>query len=98
MLAASKPRSMNTLRAPSRIGRRFEESSSVATSIVFGMTATIGLSSRQRFQPAIRIGRVFRLMVQLTEMYLDRTVRSMVIIGSDGAFAAGVGLARIAKL
>src|SRR5689334_9815431 len=50
MLAPSNPKSMNTLRAPFRIWRRFEVSSSATIRREEESPATIGLGSRERIQ------------------------------------------------
>src|SRR5262249_26279728 len=80
MLAPSKPKSMNTLRAPSRICRRFEVSSSPTIRKEVESAATIGLGSRERIKDwkGSREGHQSSLCHRL---YLDRTVRSMVMRG-----------------
>ena len=60
---------------------------------MFGVDATIGLSSRERFQPGIRRRGISRAMVRTVAIYLDRTVRSMIILTSSDAHAAGFGRA-----
>src|SRR3954451_19046914 len=79
MLAPSKPRSRKSLRAPSRICRRFELSSSATRESVARVDAGICSAVFPRQAPAETLLEGAVSHASLRWIYLDRTVRSMII-------------------